>query len=369
MMHKHVLLVLAALFVLVAPVWAQDATPEATAALEPWVCPEGFAGQTLNVYNWSTYVAEDTIPNFEAACGVTVEYSVFGSNEEMLARLSQGNPGFDIIVPTGYMVATMAGRDLLEPLDLANIPNAANVSEVLLNPVYDPENMYSLPYQWGSLGVGYNITTVGEEITTWDQVFGYDGPVSWIDDPRFMFGVALTILGFDANSENPDEIAAARDFLVENGGNVVAIAADDGQALLQRGDVDIALEYSGDIFQVSVDCECEDFQYVLPEPAGQVWVDNLAIPTGAPNHALAEVFMDYILDPQVGADISNYTAYATPNQAAIDAALVLPEYLNTPTVYPSPEVIARSFTTLAVSSDAEQAYGDAWDEVKILLGR
>ena len=369
MMHKHVLLVLAALFVLVAPVWAQDATPEATAALEPWVCPEGFAGQTLNVYNWSTYVAEDTIPNFEAACGVTVEYSVFGSNEEMLARLSQGNPGFDIIVPTGYMVATMAGRDLLEPLDLANIPNAANASEVLLNPDHDPENMYSLPYQWGSLGVGYNITTVGEEITTWDQVFGYDGPVSWIDDPRFMFGVALTILGFDANSENPDEIAAARDFLVENGGNVVAIAADDGQALLQRGDVDIALEYSGDIFQVSVDCECEDFQYVLPEPAGQVWVDNLAIPLGAPNHALAEVFMDYVLDPQVGADISNYTAYATPNQAAIDAALVLPEYLNTPTVYPSPEVIARAFTTLAVSSDAEQAYGDAWDEVKILLGR
>lgn len=312
--------------------WAQTPPPKRprwSRGCARWALP----GQTLNVYNWLTYVAEDTIPNFEAACGVTVEYSVFGSNEEMLARLSQGNPGFDIIVPTGYMVATMAGRDLLEPLDLANIPNAANVSEVLLNPVYDPENMYSLPYQWGSLGVGYNITTVGEEITTWDQVFSYDGPVSWIDDPRFMFGVALTILGFDANSENPDEIAAAGDFLVENGGNVVAIAADDGQARGSAGCADIALEYSGDIFQVSVDCECEDFQYVLPEPAGQVWVDNLAIPTDAPNHALAEVFIDYILDPQVGADISNYTAYATPNQAAIDAALVLPEYLNTPTVY------------------------------------
>lgn len=365
-MYKHVLLVIAALFVLVAPVWAQDA---ATAELEPWVCPEGFEGQTLNVYNWSTYIAEDTIPNFEAACGVSVVYDSYGSNEEMLARLSQGNPGYDIVVPTGYMVATMAGRDLLEPLNLENIPNATNVSEFLLDPVYDPGNQYSLPYQWGTLGIGYNVTATGEEITTWDQVFNYQGNVAWIDDPRFMFGVALTILGFDANSENPDEIAAARDFLVENGGNVVAIAADDGQALLQRGDVDIAIEYSGDIYQVTVDCECEDFLYTLPEPAGQVWVDNLAIPAGAPNHALAEVFMDYILDPQVGASISNYTAYATPNQASIDASLILEEYLTTPTIYPSADVLANSFTTLAVSSDAEQAYGDAWDEVKILLGQ
>jgi len=118
-----------------------------------------------------------------------------------------------------------------------------------------------------------------------------------------------------------------------------------------------------------VDCECEDFQYVLPEPGGQVWVDNLAIPVGAPNPELAHVFMDYINNAQVGADISNYTAYASPNQASIDAELILPEYLDNPIVYPTEETIASSFTTLAVSSDAEQAYGDAWDEVKILLGR
>lgn len=367
-MQKRALLLLIALFVFVVPAFAQDATPEA-AALEAWVCPEGFEGQTLNVYNWSTYVAEDTIPNFEEACGVTVEYSVYGSNEEMLARLSQGNPGFDIVVPTGYMVATMVERELLLPINLDNIPNHVNVKESLWNPVYDPENMYSLPYQWGTLGVGYNVTATGEEITSWEQVFSYDGPVAWIDDPRFMFGVALKMLGFDPNSENPDEIAAARDFLVENGNNVVAIAADDGQALLQRGDVDIAIEYSGDIFQIGVDCECEDFQYGLPEPGAQVWVDNLAIPMDAPNQPLAEVFMDYILDAQVGADISNYTAYASPNQASVDAELVLEEYLTNPIVYPNDEVIANSFTTLAVSSDAEQAYSDAWDEVKILLGR
>ena len=367
MMHRRALLILMALLVLVVPVMAQDATPEPV-MLEPWVCPEGFEGQTLNVYNWSTYVAEDTIPNFEEACGVRVEYSVFGSNEEMLARLSQGNPGFDIIVPTGYMVETMAGRDLLSPLTAENIPNMANIVEVLLNPVYDPGNVYSVPYQWGTQGVGYNITTVGEEITTWEQVFNYDGPVAWIDDPRAMFAIALSILGFDPNSTNPDEITAARDFLVENGDNVVAIAADDGQALLQRGDVDITVEYSGDIFQVAVECECEDYQYALPAPSAQVWVDNLAIPSGAPNQPLAEAFIDYILDAQVGADISNYIAFATPNQAAIDAELILPEHLDNEIVYPNEEFIASSFSILALP-DAEQLYSDAWDEVKILLGR
>jgi spermidine/putrescine transport system substrate-binding protein len=361
---RKILLVLMVICALTATAFAQ----EATEALEPWVCPEGFEGQTLSVYNWSTYVADNTIPDFEKACGVTVVYDVYGSNEEMLARLSQGNPGYDIIVPTGYMVATMINRDLLEPLDLEHIPNAANVSEFLLDPVYDPGNQYSFPYQWGTLGIGYNINSTGEEITTWEQVFNYDGPVAWIDDSRFMFGLALAILGFDPNTSNPDEIAQARDFLIENGGNVVAIAADDGQALLERGDVDIAIEYNGDIFQLIADCECEDYVFALPEPTGQRWVDNLAIPKGAPNKELAEAFIDYILDPQVGADISNYTAFASPNQAAIDAGLIVPEYLESTAIYPDEESSARLFTTLAVP-EAEQAYNDAWDEVKILLGR
>ncbi len=367
-MRKLFVIFVVVLMAVSVPVFAQDGTPEATAELEPWVCPEGFEGQTLSVYNWSTYVADNTIPDFEDACGVSVIYDVYGSNEEMLARLSQGNPGYDIIVPTGYMIETMAGRNLLETIDLANIPNAANVSDVLLDPLYDPGNQYSLPYQWGTLGIGYNITRTGEEITSWEQVFNYDGPVAWIDDSRFMFGLALHILGYDPNSSSADEIAEARDFLIANGGNVVAIAADDGQALLERGEADIVIEYNGDIFQLIADCECEDFVYALPEPTGQVWTDNLAVPAGAPNKALAEVFIDYILDPQVGADISNYTAFASPNQAAIDAQLIDEEYLNDSAIYPDEEIIARLFTTLALP-DAEQLYNDAWDEVKILLGR
>ena len=132
---------------LMAPVaFAQDMEHE------PWTCPEGYEGQTLSIFNWSTYIAEDTVPNFEAACGVSVNYDIYESNEQMLARIRQGNPGYDIIVPSSGTVQRMAEEMLLIPLDLAIIPNVANVIPDLLGAAYDPENMYSLPYQWGTVG-------------------------------------------------------------------------------------------------------------------------------------------------------------------------------------------------------------------------
>lgn len=364
-MHK--LFFLVAVLAFTVPVFAQDATPEA-AASEPWTCPEGFEGQTLSVYNWSTYVADDTISNFEAACGVSVVYDVYGGNEELISRLAGGNPGYDIAVPTDHAVAEMAARGMLQPIDLANIPNFANVSEDLQDPDYDPGNVYSVPYQWGTIGVGYNVEKITEPITSWDQVFSYAGPVAWLDDPRSMIGIALQILGYDANSTDPAQISEARDFLISNGGNVVSIAADDGQAQLERGDVDIAIEYMGDIFQLVASCECETFAFTLPAEGGNLWVDNMVILADAPNKALAEAFIDYILDPQVGADLSNYTAYASPNQAAFDAGLIDPEYSESPIIYPPEESREHLFTILPLEN-AQQLYNDAWDEIKISLGR
>lgn len=268
------------------------------------------------------------------------------------------------------MVTTMIESDLLEPLNLDNIPNFANVSEDLKDQAYDPGNMYTVPYQWGTQGFGYDVDKTGMEITTWEQFWAYSGNVAWLEDRRAMLGVALSLLGFDPNSTNPDEIAAARDYLVEKGQgqNVVAIATDDGQSFLERGDAEIVYEFSGDIFQVIADCACENIHYRIPAEAGVLWVDNMAIAKGAPNKALAEVFIDYILDPQVGADISNYTAYGSPNQAAIDAGLIDEALLTNPAIYPPDDVRANLFIVQALG-DAEQLYNDAWDELRILLGR
>lgn len=355
-----VLPLLCFLFVIAVPLRGQEVETA-------WVCPDGFAGQTLNVYNWATYIGETTIADFEALCDVSVTYDVYESNEALIARLRQGNPGYDVAFPNEYAVAIMIRDGLLETLDINNIPNYANVAQVWQGFDFDPDTQYGVPYLWGTTGITYNKTVVTEEITSWMQFFEYDGRVAWLDDQRTMMSIALRVLGYDPNSADEEQIAEARAFLIENGSNVVAIADDDGDALLARGEIDIAVEYSGDIYQLLVDCECDDYAYVIPEEGSIADITLMVIPAGAPNPALAEVFMDYILDVQVGADIVNDTLYATPNQAAIDSELIPEDFLNNPAVFPSEEAL-ENLWFLADLPDVEQAYNDAWDEILIFVG-
>ncbi len=385
MIRKVVMVLCLFALTLGLPAAAQEESSTATG----WTCPEGFEGQTLSFYNWTTYIAEDTVANFRRLCSgvsldtplddpsitVRVEEDFFGSNEDLVARLRQGNPGYDVTVPTGNFIPQMAREGQLEPLDLSKIPNFQNVSEFLQSPAYDPENQYSVPYQWGTIGVGYNKDAVGKEITSWEDVWNYEGNVAWLEDPRFMLGIALDLLGYDPNSTDANEIAEARDYLLDRGSNVRAIAVDDGQEKLLSGEVDIVIEYSGDIFQIIADCEanpdqgCADkFAFALPSEGTVRWVDNLTIAAGAPNPELAHAFIDYILDAQVGADISNFTAYASPNQAAIDAGLIDEELLSDPIIYPSEETSAILFDLIDVG-DAAQLYNDAWTELRVLLGQ
>ena len=360
---KKILLFLSLLLLLTPLALAEDMEHE------PWTCPEGYDGQTLSIFNWSTYIAEDTVPNFEAACGVTVNYDIYESNEAMLARIRQGNPGYDIVVPSGGTVQRMAEEDLLIPLDMDMIPNVANVIPDLLGAAYDPDNMYSLPYQWGTVGVGYRTEVFPDGITSWDQVWEHDGPVAWLDDRQTMLGIAHLFLGNDPNTTEADEISAARDYLLEKGGNVVTVAADDGQVLLERGDVDIAIEYNGDILQISWDCECDDYAYAIPDEGSNVWIDNLSIPVDAPNPALANVFIDYILDAKVGADLTNYIWYASPNQASIESGFIDEEILSDPAIFPPAEQVAKLFAIIDVGAEAEELINNAWDELLIFLGQ
>ncbi|MCB9453957.1 MAG: spermidine/putrescine ABC transporter substrate-binding protein [Anaerolineaceae bacterium] len=363
-MNKLTILLCFGLFALVmsVPVVAQESTIKTT-----WTCPEGYAGEQLNVFNWSTYIAENTVSDFETLCGVTVVYDVYDSDDSLLARLRQGNPGYDIVVPSDFAVPTMIEEGLFEPLNLDNIPNINNLSPDLRSAPYDPESEYTVPYLWGTFGIGYDVTRVGEAVTSWEQFFNYDGPVAWIDDSRIMLAIGLVMVGYDPNSTNEEEIVAAGEYLKEHSGNVVAIAGDDGQEMLARGEVDMVIEYNGDIFQLALDCECDDFAYVVPVEGTGFSSGFVGIPTGAQNHALAEVFIDYLLDPQVSADIANFTAYPTPNQTAIDEGLIDEALLNNPGVYPSEEARQHIFFVLP-NIELEETYISIWDEVKIRLG-
>lgn len=366
-MRKLFIVLLLVALCVPAAIVAQDSTEEPI-EIEPWECPEGFEGQELHIYNWSTYIAENTVPDFARACGVTVTYDIFESSEDMLARIRQGNPGFDIIFPISYYVPVMVREELLIPIDLEQIPNLVHIQEAFQERDYDPGNQYTVPYLISTLGVGYNTEVFPDGITSWEQVWEHDGNVAWIDDPRTMLGIALTILGYDANTRDPEEIAAARDYLVENGANVVTVAGDDGQDILARGDVDVAVEWSGDIFQIAADCECDTYTYAIPDEGTLFELDAVAIPVDAPNPELAMVFMNYVLHPRVAADIANYTGYATPNATALEAGLIDEEYATNPAIYPSEEVMTRLFFALDVEG-AEEDYLNAWDELLIQLGQ
>lgn len=338
----------------------------AQADVEPWVCPEGFEGQTLSVYNWSTYIGETTVSDFEALCGVTVTYDVYDSNESLVSRLRQGNPGFDVAVPNDYIIAVMVRENLIQPIDLDLIPQFANIAPEFVGLDFDPENEYTVPYLWGTTGVGYNTEYVTEPITTWEQVFSYDGPVAWLDDPRVMLGIALINLGYNASTTDPDEILEARDWLIERGDNVFAFAQDDGEVLLETGEVDIAIEYGGDMYQLISNCECENFVYAIPEEGSIADIANLVVLADAPNPELAQVFMDYILHPQVGADITNYTTYASPNQTAIDSGLIDQELIDNPSLNPD-EAIRANLVFFTDIGEAEALYLSTWEEVKLAL--
>ncbi len=255
-----------------------------------------------------------------------------------------------------------------EALAALSTTNFANITTRFKNPPYDPDNTYTVPYQWGTIGLGYNHDTVGKDLTSWNDMLTSDKKVAWLDEPRPMLGLALKMLGDDPNTSDTTQIEAAGQYLIDHSKNVTAIAPDNGQDLLAAGQADIVVEYSGDIFQVINDCACNKFRYDIPSEGSVIWVDNLAMPRNAKNKALAQVFMDYILTAQPGADISNFTSYATPNQAAIDEGLIDSTSLHNPAIYPDEALQSKLFFVQS-STDLEQKYATVWDKVKKAVGK
>jgi spermidine/putrescine transport system substrate-binding protein len=317
----------------------------------------------LSVYNYSTYIDPEVVKEFEKKFAVKVKYDTYESNDDLYAKLKPGNPGYDLIFPSDYMVTIMGKENLVEELNLANIPNRKNIDPKFLKPPFDPENQYSLPYQWGTMGLGYNIKATGGEIDSWEAAFApkYKGRVALMDELRPQIGGILIYLGYDANTTNPDEIAKAKDFLIEHKDNIAAFAPDTGQMLLDQGEVDIAVEWSGDIFQIME--ENPDIRYAIPKEGTVIWTDNIAIAKGAPHKELAEKFINFLLEPHVGAKISNFIKYATPNKAAIDKGLINQEDLKNTAIYPSPETFAR-LTYIKDVGEANRLYDETWTEIK-----
>jgi spermidine/putrescine transport system substrate-binding protein len=307
-------------------------------------------GGELNIFNWDSYVAPETIPGFEAATGIRVRYDLFASNDELFAKLRAGNPGYDVIFPSNNYVARLAEADLLLPLDHGRIPNIANLEPEFMEVEFDPGRRVSLPYFWGTVGIGYRKSRV-ERPTSWAALFTDDthaGRIALLTETDTLYA-ALRYLGFSINTTNPAEIDQAADLLIAAKPRIRTFAPDTGQDLLIAGEVDLCLEYNGDILQVME--EDDDLAYVVPDEGTGRWEDAMAVPRGAPNPEAAHAFIDHIYVPEVHAAIAEYIRYALPNRAA--KALIPEEDLLNEAIYPPAEVMARSEIARYMGAETE----------------
>ncbi len=336
------------------------AAPEATTEATPE--PSSETENVLRIYNWDTYIDPTILEEFEEEFDVTVEYEIFENNEELFDRMQNDEAfNYDLIVPSDYMVEIMRQESLLAPLAKDNIPNFDNLDAAFVDPAYDFGNRHCIPYQWGTMGIGYNIEATGREISSWHDLFDpeFAGRVALLDDPRSTLAVILLALNYSPNTTNADEIMEAANFLKEHADQIVAYAPDTGQDMLLAGEVDLTFEWSGDIFQIME--ENSDIRYVIPDEGSIIWTDNMCIPSDAPNKELAERFMNYVLEPEVGATLSNFIRYGSPNQASVP--FLNEEDINDPALYPTETVREQLFFLTSTNVETDQLYVDAWDEV------
>ncbi len=318
----------------------------------------------LNFYNWDTYIGETTLDDFKDTSGIDVNMSLFADNDELFAKLKEGNPGFDLIVPTNDFVERMVQAGMLQKLDHTKIPNfKKNVSPLFQDAGFDKGRVYSMPYMWGTMGIGYRKSRVNKPITSWASVMDsdeYSGRFSWLSESRTMLGITGMYLGHGMNAVDPVLIDAAADLLIKQKPHVKVIAEDNGQDLLLSGEVDLAVEWNGDILQIME--EDDDIGYVIPDEGSLVWEDTLCIPTGAPHPNNAHAFINYILDANAGAKIAEFIFYATPNQASRN--LLGDDYNKNPAIFPPEEVIAKCEPAIYLGETLQRHYEEAWTRLQ-----
>jgi len=310
------------------------------AALSLGAC--GRAGtDRLSFYTWDTYIGETTLADFRQATGIEVRTSYYATNDELFARLRAGNPGFDVIVPSNEFVARMREADMLEPLDFSEIPNFANIAPEFREADFDPAPRHSVPYTWLVTGIGYRKSRVAETPDSWKWLFDsdlYAGRIALLSEAADLIRLGAKYLGHSLNALTPEIVREVEAMFLRQRRYVRAFHDDNGQDLLLAGNVDLVMEYNGDIAQSMR--EDDDIGFVVPREGSLLNADLLAIPKGAPRPDLAHRFINFLLDAEAGRHIAETILYPTPNAAA--KALMPASYRNDPVIFPSGPGMDRS---------------------------
>jgi spermidine/putrescine-binding protein len=294
----------------------------------------------LNIYCWDEYLPKDVLEDFTKRTGVKVTLTLYDSNEAMLAKVASGVTSYDLIFPSEYAVRILAEKKLVRELDKSRIPNWKNLDPDLLDKNYDPGNRHAVPYFFGTTGIGYNRKQIGRDVDSWSALFDpkYSGKIMMLKDMRECFTAALKTMGKSVNEKDPAVLRQAGDKLKAQKALVKAYDSDTFAEELRRGTVVLAQGYNGQLAKLVAE-DPRQFGYVVPREGATVWIDNVCIPTKAPNPDAAHAFINYLLEPDIGARIVNAASYASANKAAREK--IKPEILNNPIVYPPADVLKR----------------------------
>ncbi|MFN9009997.1 MAG: PotD/PotF family extracellular solute-binding protein [Hyphomonadaceae bacterium] len=338
---------------------------ESEATSEGKLVIEGSEGNKLAFYNWDTYIGENTLADFKAASGVEVNMTLFATNDELFAKFRAGNPGFDVIMPSNEYVARMIEAKMLTPLDHAKIPNKKNLLPEFQDADFDPGRKYSMPYTWLVLGIGYRKSAMkgGVIPDSWKYLYDsaeYKGRMSLLSESADVFRLGFKYLGKSVNDATPELIKQVEDMLIKQKANIKNFHEDNGQDLLMSKEIDIVMEYNGDIAQKET--EDPDLAFVVPKEGSLLNSDCMCIPTGAPNPNNAHAFINFLLDGQNGANITKTILYPTPNAAA--KALMDDTYKNNPTIFPPADVMAKCEYGKYAGSEITQAFEAAMTRVR-----
>lgn len=337
--------------------------------------------KVLNVYNWSDYIAEDTVPTFETQTGIKVTYDVFDSNEVLEAKLMSGNTGYDVVVPSLSFLGRQIQAGVFAPLDKSQLANYKNLDATLMARIaeQDPGNQYAVPYLWGTTGIGYNVEKVraalgaDAPLDSWAMVLDPANAaklkacgVAMLDTPSELIPIVLNYLGEDPNSFDEAVIAKAEAVLTTLRPSITYFHSSQYINDLANGDICVAIGWSGDIFQAAARAEEAGngvtIEYVIPKEGAPMWFDMLAIPKDAKHPANALAFIDYLLDPKVIAGVSNYVAYANGNATSVP--MLDAEVRDNPAIYPPAEVMAKLFTFKVLPPEVDRLYNRAWTTLK-----
>lgn len=325
----------------------------------------GENGQVI-VYNWGEYIDQETIKSFEEETGIKVVYDEFETNEIMYPKVEAGASQYDVVCPSDYMIHKMIDNDLLQPLNFDHIPNAkANINAQYWeqSEQFDPGNLYSVPYCWGTVGILYNKTMVDDPVDSWSILWNekYADNILMQDSVRDAFMVAEKLSGFSMNSVDETELQAAKDLLIQQKPLVQAYVIDQVRDKMIGGEAALGVIYSGEA--IFTQRENPDLEYVIPKEGTNVWIDSWVIPKNAPNLENAEKFIDYMCRGDVAYKNFEYITYSTPNDAARE--LIEDDDIRNSTIaFPDLSQYANLETFSYLGEEGDNLYNELWKEVK-----